>query len=61
MSSNENSSEESDNYTTPGKKRTKNPEKWIANKRKFARQLGRSYISTSGGFVEEKKTGPPCT
>lgn len=61
MSSDDSSSAEPESERTQGKKRTRNPEKWKVNKRKFARQLGKSYISTSGKFVEEKKIGPPCT
>lgn len=61
MPSDESSSAESESERTRGKKRTRNPEKWKVNKRKLARQVGKSYISTSGKFVEAKKIGPPCT
>lgn len=62
MSSDDNSSHmESENEATPGKKRTRNPEKWKVNKRKLARQRGESYISTSGKFIEAKRPGPACT
>lgn len=61
MSSDDSSLVESENETTRGKKRIKNTEKWKVNKRKIARRLGKSYISTSGKVVEEKSTGPPCT
>lgn len=61
MSLDDSSSIESESERTQGKKRTRNPEKWKVNKRKMARQLGKSYISTSGKFVAEKNIGPPCT
>lgn len=61
MSSDDISQVESENETTPGEKCTKNPDQWKANKRKFARQHGESYMSTSGKVVEKKRTRPPCT
>lgn len=55
------SNSESENEEICGKKRTRNVKLWKVNKRKFARQCGESYVSTSGKIVTEKKPGPPCT
>ena len=49
-----------DSSPEKGKKRTRNPEKWIANKRKQSIVSGEEYIMSTGKHVPARHTGPDC-
>lgn len=45
-------------YNLKVEERTRNLEKWKVKKMKLVRQVGKSYISTSGKFVEQQRLDP---
>lgn len=42
------------------RKKKANPDMWVRNKRKFARNKGESYIASNGKVIEAKQIKPNC-